>query len=227
MSAAGGGDGRGGVVAAAIIAGGRGSRMGGVADGAGVGMNKGLLMIEDRRIVDRQLEVLRPCFEELVIVATDAILQRETGVRVVADRRAPGAGPLAGLEAALGAWGPEVGSVVCVAADMPFLSLPVLEWLRDQAPGAVAVVPRIGGHPEPLLARYSRACAPIVQAQLDGGAHAMKDLLARLAVVWVEEPALRALDPELRCLLNVNTPDDLAAAAAAARSGALDRGRRR
>jgi molybdopterin-guanine dinucleotide biosynthesis protein A len=41
----------------------------------------------------------------------------------------------------------------------------------------------------------------------------MVDLLARLGagVVWIDEPALRVLDPDLRSIANINTPADLAA----------------
>ena len=41
----------------------------------------------------------------------------------------------------------------------------------------------------------------------------MVDLLARLGagVVWIDEPALRALDPNLLSIANINTPADLAA----------------
>ena len=93
---------------------------------------------------------------------------------------------------------------------MPFLSAALLERLRDGAPGATALVPRVAGRPEPLLARYGREVAPIVPEQLARGAYAMVDLLARLTVTWIDEPELRSLDPELRSIVNVNTLEDLA-----------------
>jgi molybdopterin-guanine dinucleotide biosynthesis protein A len=225
-------------VAAAIIAGGRGTRMG------GAGVSKGLLAVQGRPIVQRQLDVLRRCFDDVTIVANDPALASllgpdAAGVRVVADRLPGGGiGPLAGLDAALDALPPGAEAVVCVAGDMPFLDAPVLALLRDTAPGATAVLPRIGsaggttGHAEPLLARYGRACAPIVREQIQRGDYAMWRLLARLPLVtFIDEPALRAVDPDLRCLFNVNTPGDLAAADAAAPgpgTGPLaDRGQRR
>jgi len=218
-------------VAAAIVAGGRGTRMG------TAGATKGLLPVQGRPIIERQIEVLRRCFDEVIVVANDPALgtllgqgEGGGGLRVVADRW-PGVGPLAGLDAALDALPPAAQAVVCVAGDMPFLSVAVLELLRDSAPEATAVVPWIGGHREPLLARYGRACAPIAREQLQRGDHAMWRLLARLPLVrFIEEQALRAVDPDLRCLFNVNTPDDLAAADAPAQApGPMsgDRGPRR
>ena len=200
-------------VAAAIIAGGRAKRMGGASPGAGPAgsvVAKGLLLVEGRRIIDRQLEVLRPLFAEVLIVASDALPWLSLGLRVVPDRVGGGIGPLAGVDAALAALSPGVDAVVCVAADMPFLAPGVLALVRDEAPGAMAVAPRIAGRPEPLLARYARDAAPIVGEQIARGAHAMTELLARLSARWIEEAALRALDPELRSILNVNTPEDLA-----------------
>jgi molybdopterin-guanine dinucleotide biosynthesis protein A len=201
-------------VLAAILAGGRGKRMG----GGGEGIAKGLLVVGGQRIVDRQLSVLRPRFAEVLIAANDPTPWDGLGLAIVPDRA--GAGPLAGLDAVLAALPDSVDAAVCVAGDMPFLVPAVIERLRDGAPGAMAFVPRVAGRPEPLLARYARTAAPIVRAQIARGAQAlsMMDLLARLDVTWLEEPELRALDPGLRSIINVNTPADLANIDPAARS---------
>jgi molybdopterin-guanine dinucleotide biosynthesis protein A len=187
---------------------------------AGEVVTKGLLLVDGRRIIDRQLEVLRGRFSPLIIVANQPAPWQEIAreidggfdVRVVPDRFAGGAGPLAGLDAALAALPDGVEAVVCLASDMPFLDPAVLELLRDSAPAAVALCPRVGGRPEPLLARYARGCAPVVREQLERGAFAMMALLARLPVTWLAEPALRAVDPQLRSLVNVNTRHELLAA---------------
>ena len=199
-------------VAVAILAGGRGTRMTGEGGGGGGGrvVTKGLLVVGGQRIIDRQLAVLRPRFTEVVIAANDPAPWASLGVRVVADRvRAP-LGPIAGLDAVLAALPDGIDAVVCVAGDMPFLSPALLEHLRDGARGAPALVPRVAGRAEPLLARYTRAIAPVVAEQIAGGRYAMIDLLARLEVKWLDEPELRVLDPELRSIVNVNTSEDLA-----------------
>ena len=73
---------------------------------------------------------------------------------------------------------------------MPFLAAPLLEHLRDAAPTAAALVPRVAGRAEPLLARYSRAVAPVVVDQIASQRYALVDLLARLGagVTWLDEP---------------------------------------
>jgi len=188
--------------AAAILAGGAARRLGGAI--------KPLLVVEGRRIIDRQLDVLRPLFPRVVIVANDAAPFADLGIPLIPDRVGPGRGPLAGIDAALGWLPPETDAVVCVAGDMPFVSPAIVRALRD-APSAPAVAPRPWGRIEPLCARYGRALAPAVAAALATGELAVHALLARPGVAFLDEDELRALDPTLRSFANVNTPDDLSA----------------
>jgi molybdopterin-guanine dinucleotide biosynthesis protein A len=193
----------GGAVGAAVIAGGLATRMGGAA--------KSALAVGGRSIAADQLQTLRAVFARVLVVANDPAPWRELGVEVVADRER-GVGPIGGVHAALLATRALAGGVVCVAGDMPFLSPDLLRLVRDRDPGAEAVVPRAGGRPEPLLARYAPGCLAVVEAQLAAGERAMQALLGRLRVSWIEEAELRVVDPELRALTNVNTPSDLARA---------------
>ncbi|HXU79907.1 MAG TPA: molybdenum cofactor guanylyltransferase [Polyangia bacterium] len=185
---------------AAIVAGGKAERLG--------GQPKGLIEVEGRRIVDRQLEALRAVFDRVFMVANDPVPWSDLGLSIVNDRIV-GAGPLAGLDAALDALRPGEEDVVCVAGDMPFLDPRALELLRDHRP-AQAVVPRVGGHLEPLFARYARTCAPHIFRAIVEGRWKTQALLAELDVAYLDEAVLRAIDPALRFLTNVNTPEDLA-----------------
>lgn len=186
-------------LAAAILAGGRGTRLGGAA--------KPLLTVGGERIIDRQLAVLAPLVDEVVIVANDAALYGGLGHRVIADRRR-GAGPLAGLEAALLAV--EAEALLLVGGDMPMLSAAALALVLGRAPGADAVVPFASGRAEPLHARYHHRIAEKVSARLERGERALHRLLEDLDVVTVEEAELRAVDPALDTLVNINTPEELA-----------------
>jgi molybdopterin-guanine dinucleotide biosynthesis protein A len=186
-------------VAGAIVAGGLATRLGGVA--------KSSLVVGGRSIAERQLEALRATFPRVLVVANDAGPWAGLGVEVVADRFV-GAGPLAGVHAALVATAAHAG-VVCVAGDMPFVAPGLLALLRDHAPESAAVVPRVAGRPEPLLARWSREALPLVEARLAAGERAVHAVFAALATAWLDEPALRAVDPTLRSFANVNTPEEL------------------
>jgi molybdopterin-guanine dinucleotide biosynthesis protein A len=186
-------------VAAAIIAGGPARRLGGV--------TKPLLEIAGQTVADRQLAVLRPLFPRVLAVANDPAPWHARGVEVVPDRVA-GAGPLAGLAAALEAAG-EAEAVVCLAGDLPFLSPALLTALRDRAPEADALAPRPAGRAEPLCARYSVRARSVVEGRLAGGQLALHELLAELATVWLDDQALATLDPGGLSFVNLNTPDDL------------------
>ncbi|HLK89197.1 MAG TPA: NTP transferase domain-containing protein [Polyangia bacterium] len=186
-------------VAAAIIAGGQARRLG--------GLSKPLIEIDGRTIADRQLAVLRPLFGRVFAVANDPAPWRALDVEVVPDR-VVGAGPFAGLAAALAAAG-DAEAVVCVAGDLPFLAPPLMAALRDTPPAARAVAPRPAGRPEPLCARYSAELGVLVEARLQTGRLALHALLEATETTWLDDAALAALDPAGLSFFNVNTPDDL------------------
>jgi molybdopterin-guanine dinucleotide biosynthesis protein A len=200
-----------GKVAAAILAGGKGTRLG--------NLDKGALLVGGRTILDRQLEVLRGRFSRILLVLAPAASpdaaappSARADLVIVRDRAPAGSGPLAGLDAALAALTPDEESVVCIAGDMPLLSTPALDLLRDTEPAAQALVPLVAGHPEPLFARYHRSCTPAVSAALAEGRLKTMGLLASVHVHWLSEATLRQVDPTLASLHNINTPEDLARA---------------
>ncbi len=186
-------------VAAAIIAGGAATRLG--------GQPKSALVVDGRPIAERLLEALRATFPRVLVVANDPAPWQGLGVEVTPDVHR-GAGPLAGVHAALVATAAHAG-VVCVAGDMPFVAPPLLALLRDHAPDADAVVPLLAGRPEPLLARWGRACLSVIEARLAAGERAVHAIFERVRTTWLDEPSLRAVDPALRSFTNVNTPEDL------------------
>lgn len=159
------------------------------------GAKKALLPIDGRRIINRQLDVLAPRFDEVLLVVADPLGWDVPRTRLVVDR-APHQGPLAGLQAAL----EEAGDVFVVACDLPFLD----GGLIDQMCGTLsqAVVPRAQGRPQPLHACYRASVLPFVEARLKRGALRMLELLDDLQVAWID-----VAEP----LININTPDDLTA----------------
>lgn len=185
-------------VTALILAGGRATRLGGV--------DKRTLQIDGASIFERQCAVLAPLCAEILVSTPGAV----PGYRTVADP-APGGGPLAGIAAGLAhattPW------LLVVAGDMPHLSAPVLRLLLGAATGDVdAVGIRIDALPEPLLCLYRVAAVrPRVEARLAAGRLKASALLTDegLEVAWVEGAELRAIDPDLRALTNINTPADL------------------
>ena len=191
---------------AAILAGGQGTRLGGI--------DKSRLAVGNVTILQRQLDMLRALTLHLMIVTSQGRSCREAGVRVVEDR-VPGAGALGGLYTALVEADTE--RVLVIACDMPFVSDTLVARLVDRAARAEAVVPRDGSGRHPLCACYQRVVAPRLRARLDAGALRVQDALDDLVVDEVGPAELAALDPGGLQLLNVNTPGGLARARASAR----------
>ncbi len=189
---------------AAILAGGRARRLGGI--------DKSALLIGGRSILDRQLAVLDSLTPHILIVASDEHRYREAGVPVVRDRIA-GAGSLGGLYTALVEAPTE--QLVVMACDMPFLTAPFLARLAALGAGADAAVPRDAqGLRHPLCAAWARRAAPHLRARIDAGRLRVIDALDGLNVREMDSHELAQCDPEGRLLLNVNTPDDYARATA-------------
>jgi molybdopterin-guanine dinucleotide biosynthesis protein A len=97
--------------------------------------------------------------------------------------------------------------VVVVGCDMPFLSTRLLAQLVAESGEVDAVVPRVGGRPEPLHAVYARACLAAIRPRVEAGQLRIVGFYEDVRVRYVEEPALRAVDPELRSFRNVNTAE--------------------
>ena len=187
-------------VSALILAGGRATRLGGV--------DKRAIVVDGRTIFERQVEVLAPRVAEILVsVRTPETL---AGFRTVVDA-VPDAGPLAGVAAGLTA--ASTPWLLVIAGDMPYISGPVVELVLGRiADDFDAVGVRVAGLPEPLLCALACAtCADRVQRRLASGQRKASRLLTDgdLRVCWIEEADLRAVDPELHALRNVNAPEDL------------------
>jgi molybdopterin-guanine dinucleotide biosynthesis protein A len=184
--------------AAAILAGGKAMRMG--------GRQKAFLTLEGRRIIDRQLEVLRAVFGEIWISANDPEAFVDVGLPVVPDL-VDHVGPLGGLLAVIEA--SFADRIFVVACDMPFIVPDAVRLVAHHPDAATVVVPVVDGRPEPLFARYGKAAAPAIRSRLAGGDRKTTSFHADVGVRVVTEEELRAVDPTLQSLINVNRPEDL------------------
>ena len=118
---------------------------------------------------------------------------------------APGLrGPLAGILAAL-RWDP--ASWVIASCDLPRLHIEAVEWLLAQRrPGRWAVLPRVGGVVQPLLAVYEPQALPLLEALAVEGAPSPSRLEGHPHVATPEPPSQLS-----DCWRGVNTPEELAA----------------
>jgi molybdopterin-guanine dinucleotide biosynthesis protein A len=186
--------------AGVILAGGLASRMG--------GRDKAFAAVGGEPIAVRTVGLFRRLFSQVIVATNRPERFERFGVETVADRH-PGCGPLAGIHAAMLA--SRTPWVFVVACDMPGLDPEVIRWMLARPRTADAVVPRWEDDVEPLHAVYGVHTLPIVERCLAGGRWALREFLAAIRVDYVDEGELRALGGAARSLLNVNTPEELAA----------------
>ncbi len=185
-------------VTLAIIAGGRGSRLSGAP--------KGLLVHQGRSLLSRLLD-LAPLVEDVLLVANDpeayATYALHAVPDVMPDRGAPG-GVHTALLYARTEW------VLALGCDMPFVSPAVVEVVLSERAGDLDIVAfEVGGRIEPLLAVYRAAIAERWGSSVAAG-RSFRTLFQAFRTRLLAEDALRAIDPDMRAVVSINTPSDLA-----------------
>ena len=186
-----------------VLAGGLSTRM---------GTDKALAPLAGRPLIAHVAARLAPQVDALVVNANgDAARFAGLGRAIVADAAArPGAGPLAGVAAALRyAQAQGFAWLATAPCDAPFLPLDLVARLaaaaaRCSAPLAVAASPR---GLEPMFALWSTALAREVEAALAAGDGGPRGLIARLG-------GAEALFADADAFANLNTPADFANAEA-------------
>ncbi|HZF18250.1 MAG TPA: molybdenum cofactor guanylyltransferase MobA [Burkholderiales bacterium] len=180
-----------------ILAGGKGSRMGGV--------DKGLQAFRGKRLVDHVYERLAPQVGGVIINANqNQEAYRTFGVRVVSDAIGGFAGPLAGFHAGLCvSKRPFLASAPC---DSPFLpeDLVARLYARIDETGAELAVAKTGDQPHPVFSLMRRGVLDHLSDFLKGGGRKIDAWYATLNVVEV------VFDDEAQAFSNINTLDELA-----------------
>lgn len=173
----------------AVLAGGRGSRLGGEKAAAELG---------GRPLILYPLEAVEEAGLEPVVVAKRGSELPVLTCRVLHEPDLP-RHPLCGIVAALreAAGRP----VVAVGCDMPFLDPGLLAWL-GAAPEPL-VVPVVSGRPQPLLARYDSALLSPLEAAMEGGDPLQRVVEALRPRLVAERDLARFGEPQRLCF-NVN-----------------------
>jgi molybdopterin-guanine dinucleotide biosynthesis protein A len=181
----------------AIIAGGRGTRLG--------GRDKSHLAVGGRLIIDRQVDLLQQVTDEVILVGSHPSRPATLGVPVHADR-VTGCGAIGGLYTAL-----EVARgdrVVVIACDMPFLVAPLLARLVAMTDRADAAWVRTSAGVEPLVACYQRGTRTRVREAIEAGRLKLADLARILTIAELGGAELAAFGDPARLVTNVNTLDE-------------------
>lgn len=190
-------------LAAVVLAGGRGRRL---------GADKALVRVGGTRLVDRVVEEVARIADPVVVAAGERHLPGLTVAQVPdvpVDDAGGAVGPLAGMVAGLRAVAPAPLAAV-VAVDLPGVRADVLLHLVARIGDADAVVPEVAGRLQPLHAVFARSAEPVLAAALGAGERRVLAALELLAVVVVDEATLRAAGLGTDFARDVDTPEDLA-----------------
>lgn len=148
-----------------LLAGGAGSRMGGV--------DKGLQIYRGKALVQWAIDYLTPQVDELIISANRNLATYSAlGYPVVTDSdHEDYAGPLAGLQAGLSAAQHEL--VLCVPCDTPHLPNDLASRLFAALGQATMAVARCDGHPQPTVCLLRGETLPALTEFLASGERKM------------------------------------------------------
>ena len=190
---------------ALILAGGESRRM---------GQDKATLVLGGKTLLENIIVTMQQLFPKVIV----SVRQPRAGIDVpqVCDVQRAG-GPLVGLIS--GMKKAESHWVFAVACDMPFVTQAVVSRLAIYRSGHQAVVPLVGGYPQPLAAFYAVSCLDAMRASLDEGDKSLLGMLQKLDVRYVSEAELRDVDPQFRSFFDLDTPQDLYMATEVVASG--------
>lgn len=188
------------MVSAAILAGGKNSRMG--------GENKAFLQMEGRPIIQKTISVLTKIFADIIVVTNSphSYTDYAEDVLIVRDKIKE-VGPLGGMYTALTEARSE--AVFFIACDMPFLHNEVIEeQVREfRKVEADAFIPRIGNCLEPLHGIYrTRIAAKLQTFLIRGKSFSIREFLETVPVSYWE---LEDTEVNRKYFININSPEEL------------------
>jgi molybdenum cofactor guanylyltransferase len=194
-----------GDISGVVLAGGRGSRLG--------GDDKGLVAVAERPMIGYVIDRFAPQVGTLLINANrNTMRYREFGYPVIEDTVAGFAGPLAGIASALKHCATKY--LATVPCDSPFLPRDLVSRLAAalETTEATISVATSGTHRQPVFALISTRLQSSLIDYLSGG--------DRKIWTWFQQQDLVEVDfgPDESPFANINSRDDLAAAAARLRA---------
>lgn len=179
-----------------ILAGGKSSRM---------GVNKALLVLNGRTLLERTRDILKQVCEKVDIVGSQKLYGAfgKCYEDVYRD-----CGPLAGIHVAL--LNSETPHSLIIAVDTPFISAEFLNYMIERAleSSAMVTVPRVQGMIQPLCAVFSRDFLPLAEAALESGHYKVEPAFPLEQTLIIPEADLGQLKMAADMFENLNTPED-------------------
>jgi molybdopterin-guanine dinucleotide biosynthesis protein A len=183
---------------AVILAGGKSTRM---------GRDKALIQVNGQTLLARQIELAwQAGASEIFISGRPDTDYSEFRCRILKDEF-PHAGPLAGIERALGTTTRQL--LLVLAVDLPGMKANLLRTLLAACSENHGAIPCIGGEIEPLAAFYPKMAHSLSLQLLAQNIFAVK----RFTEACVQSRLAKFIDlpaDHAECFVNWNTPDALA-----------------
>jgi molybdopterin-guanine dinucleotide biosynthesis protein A len=192
-----------------ILAGGENTRM---------PVLKAFIKVNGKKIIERNLEVMKKLFKENFIVTNQPEAYSYLGVPLLGDIynvRGPMTGVFTALVNSSNRW------VFISACDMPFINKSLIEYMASKLDNNDAVVPESyqpsdspltkGGvrGVEPLFAFYSKKLLGSMEKAIQTGNRSIKDFLNNKRVIYIETKEIKKVDPRAESFINLNTPADV------------------
>jgi molybdopterin-guanine dinucleotide biosynthesis protein A len=197
-------------VTGVILAGGKSRRM---------GTDKALLDVGSSSMIKRVAQEMARLFKSILVAGSkDDYL--DLGMPVISDIY-PGCGPLGGIHAGLTA--ANTPYIFVVGCDMPFISAELMACLLSHVRGHDVIIPRDSktGYHEPLFAVYGKNCIIPVENMLKENRIKVTGFHTQVRVKYIERKEMEHCAGSDKCFINVNTPDELAAARRAVEDGEI------
>ena len=182
---------------AVILAGGQGSRLG--------GLDKGLLELKNRPLIQHVIDRIQPQVSNIMISANRHIdAYSNFGFEVYEDDIPNFAGPLAGILKALqhckNEW------LLVAPSDSPFIPNDLVQRLSKNIEDNKIAIPHDGKYLHPTFALVHRSLTPSLNEFLQQG--------ERKARVWMQQQKHSIVDfsDQVDAFININTENDLKSA---------------
>ena len=177
-----------------------------------LGRDKAVEEIGGIRIIDRVIETLNNCCENILVIGDrperrselslpgNVMFEHDTNI---------GKGSLGGLYTGLRA--SKTQWTLAVACDMPFLCYELIEELKNRANSDIcdAVVPVVNGRFQPTHSVYSQNCVSFIDKCIGSGHLRMDGYFSDIRVSRVSDDVINGFTGGLNSFFNVNTESDL------------------
>ena len=184
--------------AAFVLAGGQSTRM---------GADKAFVQLEGRTLLAHALALAKSVTSDVRIVGSP---EKFAAFGEVVEDEFPQHGPLAGIHAALRASSSELN--LMLAVDMPFVEVPFLEYLFQEAArhkSVMVTIPRAAAAWQTLCAVYRKPFADLAEQALRQGKNKIDPLFRDIEMRIVDEHELTQQNFSPEMFRNLNTLEEL------------------